>query len=133
MDVTIRITEQDIMGHPDIIDGVKALGLMLAETDKPASMPEQAKTPQAITKAVETPAAYAKEDQTDTEEDKSEPKEEEETQFTPEEVRAALAKVSKAKGKEVVKELLGSFDAKKFSDVDPQKYGPLMEAIKAVK
>lgn len=147
MDITINITGEDIVCNPNIVDAIVVLSNVVAVGEKANATPEKesVKETKAITQAVETPAVYAEEEKTVTEEDKSvteggktdtkedESVPEEETEYTPEEVRAALAKLSKAKGKEVVKELLGSFDAKKFSEVDPQKYDPLMEAINEVK
>lgn len=74
------------------------------------------------------------------EEPKAEPKAEpveEKTEGNQEEisletVRAALAKLSKANGKEAAKEILEMFDASKLTEIPKEKYGELMKAIEEV-
>lgn len=74
--------------------------------------------------------AAAKEETKPAEEDEDE--EGEESEISREEVRAALAKLSKSKGKEVVKDILAEFGAAKLTEVDPEDYGELIKAIKGV-
>lgn len=53
----------------------------------------------------------------------------EEVSATIEEVRAALAKLSKSKGKERAKEILSKFGVSKVTELAPEQYGAVMKEI----
>lgn len=52
------------------------------------------------------------------------------TEIAPETARKALSDLSKAKGKEVAKNIIESFGCTKFTDIPKEKYAELMKAIK---
>ena len=51
------------------------------------------------------------------------------TEHTIEEVRAALAKLSKAKGKDAAKEVLTQFDVNKVTELTKDQYAAVLEAV----
>lgn len=53
-------------------------------------------------------------------------------QFSLEDVRAVLAKKAASGFQDEVKELLGKFNAKKLSDVNPDDYGNLLKEAEAI-
>lgn len=89
--------------------------------------PEQSAAP--AMKNPEKPAPVP-EPEAPKEEAPAEPKTEkgpEEVSYNTVDVRAKLAELNKAGKRDVVAKLLGECGAKKLSDVDPSKYGWLME------
>nr|DAM27376.1 MAG TPA: hypothetical protein [Caudoviricetes sp.] len=62
-----------------------------------------------------------------------ETKQPEESKFTLEEVRKSLGDLSKSKGKEVAKGILGQFNVSKVTELDESQYNSIMEVIKEAK
>lgn len=105
MEITITITNQDILLNPNIIDGVKALGLMLVE--KPEG--------------------------TDTPTDKRLSEESTEPKYSIEEVRKALSDLSKEKGNQAAKNILKAYKVCKVTELSQNEYSGVMDAVKKVK
>lgn len=136
MNIAINITHEDLMKNPNIIDGVKALGQMLAGVDKPATTTAPTKKAQAITEAVESPQAYIEDENIDEPEVKEMPAEDSCADgpfYSIEEVRKALGDLSKAKGTGAAKNILKSFKVSKVTELSESDYPSVMDAVKAVK
>lgn len=121
MDVVITINEQDLMKNPGILDMVKGFAERLAEPAAEAreSNPAVQKIePQKETPVVQTPKEVA------------EPVAE--ITVSIEEVRAALAKVSKKHGAEAAKAILRKHGAENLSGLDATFYAEVLEEAKEV-
>jgi hypothetical protein len=121
MDVVITINEQDLMKNPGILDMVKGFTERLSEP-----VPEvresnhlvQETEPQKETPVAQTPKEVA------------EPVAE--ITVSVEEVRAALAKVSKKHGAEAAKAILRKHGAENLSGLDATFYAAVLEEAKEV-
>lgn len=121
MDVVITINEQDLMKNPGILDMVKGFAERLAEPvpEGRESNPTVQKTePQKETPVAQTPKEVA------------EPVAE--STVSVEEVRAALAKVSKKHGAEAAKAILRKHGAENLSGLDATFYAAVLEEAKEV-
>jgi len=130
MNIAINITHEDLMKNPNIIDGVKALGQMLAGVDKPATTTAPTKKAQAITEAVESPQAYIEDGGLEL---PSADLYEDEPVYSIEEVRKALGDLSKAKGTGAAKNILKAFKVSKVTGLSESNYPGVMDAVKAGK
>ncbi|MGE4214122.1 MAG: hypothetical protein AB7E42_05005 [Anaerotignaceae bacterium] len=130
MNIAINITHEDLMKNPNIIDGVKALGQMLAGEDKAIFTTAPIKEAQAITEAIEEPQEYIEDEGL---EPPSMDSYEDEPAYTIEEVRKALGDLSKAKGTDAAKNILKSFKVSKVTELLQKDYPSVMGAVKAVK
>lgn len=134
MDIRITITNEDILCNPNIIDGVKALGQMLAGGEKADPAPK------ATMGAVETTDSYMEESQAELqidlqEEPQAEPQagpQADTPRYTIEQVRKTLGDLSKAKGASVAKGILKKFDVSKVTELKETDYHDVMLAVKAV-
>lgn len=136
MNIAINITHEDLMKNPNIIDGVKALGQMLAGEDKPVSTTAPIKKAQAITKMAEVPQEYIEDENIEDQSINEPPTEdsyEDELVYSIEEVRKALGDLSKAKGTEAAKNILKAFKVSKVTALSEKDYPSVMDAVKAVK
>lgn len=125
MDVVITINEQDLMKNPGILDMVKGFAERLAEpvAEGQKSNPTVQETePQKETPVAQTPK------------DVAEPVAESGAEITVsvEEVRAALAKVSKKHGAEAAKAILRKHGAENLSGLDTTFYATVLEEAKEV-
>ncbi len=121
MDVVITINEQDLMKNPGILDMVKGFAERLAEpaAEGQKSNPTVQETePQKETPVAQTPKEVA------------EPVAE--STVSIEEVRAALAKVSKKHGAEAAKAILRKHGAENLSGLDATFYAAVLEEAKEV-
>ena len=139
MDVVITINEQDLMKNPGILDMVKGFAECLAEPVPEGQ--ESNPTVQKIEPQKETPVAQTPEDAAQTPEDVAqtpkevaEPVAESGAEITVsiEEVRAALAKVSKKHSAEVAKAILRKHGAENLSGLNDTLYAAVLEEAKAV-
>ena len=130
MNIAINITHEDLMKNPNIIDGVKALGQMLAGADKPVSTTAPTKGHPALTEAIEEPQEYIEDEGI---EPPSADSYEDEPVYSIEEVRKALGDLSKAKGTEAAKNILKAFKVSKVTELSEKDYTSVMDAVKAVK
>lgn len=118
MEFVIRLSEKDVLAHPELLDVIKGLAghsavpKTAAEQVAPASMPEKA--------VAEPPAEKA-----------ASPAEEPAVGI--EEVRAALAKVSKEHGTAHAKALLQQHGAENLSGLDASLYAVVLAEAKAVR
>lgn len=121
MDVVITINEQDLMKNPGILDMVKGFAERLAEptAEGQKSNPTVQETePQKETPVAQTPKEVA------------EPVAE--STVSIEEVRTALAKVSKKHGAEAAKAILRKHGAENLSGLDATFYAAVLEEAKEV-
>lgn len=116
MDVVITINEQDLMKNPGILDMVKGFAERLAEPA--AEVRESNPAAQKETPVAQTPKEVA------------EPVAE--STVSIEEVRAALAKVSKKHGAEAAKAILRKHGAENLSGLDATFYAAVLEEAKEV-
>lgn len=122
MEFVIKLNEKDVLAHPELLDMIKgwvehsAVPKTAAEQVAPASVPERAVTEPPAEKA--SPAA--------------EPPAEEPAVGI-EEVRAALAKVSKEHGTARAKALLQQHGAENLSGLDASLYAAVLAEAKAVR
>ena len=125
MDVVITINEQDLMKNPGILDMVKGFAERLAEPA--AEVRESNPAVQKIEPQKETPVAQ-------TQKEVAEPVAESGAEITVsiEEVRAALAKVSKKHGAEAAKAILRKHGAENLSGLDDTLYAAVLEEAKEV-
>lgn len=121
MDVVITINEQDLMKNPGILDMVKGFAERLAEPA--AEVRESNPAVQKIEPQKETPVAQ-------TPKEVAEPVAE--ITVSIEEVRAALAKVSKKHGAEAAKAILRKHGAENLSGLDATFYAAVLEEAKEV-
>ena len=125
MDVVITINEQDLMKNPGILDMVKGFAERLAEPA--AEVRESNPAVQKIEPQKETPVAQ-------TPKEVAGPVAESGAEITVsiEEVRAALAKVSKKHGAEAAKAILRKHGAENLSGLDATFYAAVLEEAKEV-
>ena len=129
MDVVITINEQDLMKNPGILDMVKGFAERLAEPA--AEVRESNPAAQKIEPQKETPVAQTPRDVAQTpREEVAEPVAE--STVSIEEVRAALAKVSKKHGAEAAKAILRKHGAENLSGLDATFYAAVLEEAKEV-
>lgn len=149
MDIVITINENDLMKNPNIIDMVKGFAHSLREDPKAEEIglthtPVEPETAgQAMAAGLEKGFAEAEqeapvEDQAPWEEPTAEqpaaPMAEEGAEITIsiEEVRAAIAKVSKKHGAATAKKILQNYGAENLSGLDEKFYAAALEEAKAV-
>lgn len=132
MDVVITINEQDLMKNPGILDMVKGFAERLAEPA--AGVRESNPAAQKIEPQKETPVAQTPRDVAQTPKEVAEPVAESGAEITVsiEEVRAALAKVSKKHGAEAAKAILRKHGAENLSGLDDTLYAAVLEEAKGV-
>lgn len=135
MDITIKITHEDILFNPSIIDSVKALGQKLSGQDKPKEVsPVQKVSVSSSTDAVaEGLKKEQVQDQSAQENDVAQEESAQvESQYTVEDIRKALGDLSKAKGNAVAKGILTTFGVSKVTMLKELEYDDVMLAVKAV-
>lgn len=125
MDVVITINEQDLMKNPGILDMVKGFAERLAEPA--AEVRESNPAAQKIEPQKETPVA-----QTPKEVAEAAAESGAEITVSIEEVRTALAKVSKKHGAEAAKAILRKHGAENLSGLDATFYAAVLEEAKEV-
>lgn len=150
MDIVITINENDLMKNPNIFDIVKGFAQGLAEPDSVVDKMEFTYAPaepetvgQAIAAGLE--AGFAEAEQEASVEDKvplEEPAAEQPTEpvaeagaevtISVEELRAALAKVSKKHGAATARQLLQKHGAESISALETKFYAAVLEEAKAV-
>ena len=117
MEFVIKLNEKDVLAHPELLDAIKGwvehseAPKAAADRTAPAPMQEKAATEPPAEKAA-SPA--------------------EEPVVSIEEVRAALAKVSKAHGAARAKALLQQHGAENLSGLDASLYAAVLAEAKAV-
>ena len=125
MDVVITINEQDLMKNPGILDMVKGFAERLAEP-----VPEVQESNPMVQKI--EPQKEASVAQTPKEVAEPVAKSGAEITVSIEEVRAALAKVSKKHGAEAAKAILRKHGAENLSGLDATLYAAVLEEAKEV-
>lgn len=125
MNISINITQEDLIANPDIIDGIKSIAAIL----KPEST-EASKTEKPIKKKEKTVPEPEKPSLEPIKAEKLTP--EPEHQYKLEDVRKALGDLSRSKGATIAKGLLKELDVVKVTDLPESKYPDLMKRIKEV-
>lgn len=138
MDIVITISENDLMKNPNIIDMVKGFAHNLKDpeadaisfTHEPAE-PARAEVPAEVKPEATEEQAPREEPAT---EQTAEPMAEDaaEIAVSIEELRAAIAKVSKKHGAAVAKKILQDHGAESLSALDPKFYAVALKEAKAV-
>lgn len=137
MEVVITINEKDLMKNPSIIDMVKGFAHSL-ESPKAESVATEPTKESVAEATVDTSTAEPAEEQAPweepTTEQPAEPMAEEGAEITIsiEEVRAAIAKVSKKHGAATAKKILQNYGAENLSNLDVKFYAAALEEAKAV-
>lgn len=137
MEVVITINEKDLMKNPSILDMVKGFARSLESPKADSVATEPAKESVAEATA-ETSIGELAEEQAPREEPTTEqpaaPMAEEGAEITIsiEEVRAAIAKVSKKHGAATAKKILQNYGAENLSHLDAKFYAAALEEAKAV-
>lgn len=137
MEVVITINEKDLMTNPSILDMVKGFARSL-ESPKANSVAAESIKESVAEATADTSAAEPVEEQAPWEEPTTEqpaaPMAEEGAEITIsiEEVRAAIAKVSKKHGAATAKKILQNYGAENLSDLDEKFYAAALEEAKAV-
>lgn len=137
MEVVITINEKDLMKNPSILDMVKGFARSLESPKADSAVAEPIKESVAEATA-DISAAEPAEDQAPWEEPTAEqpaaPMAEEGAEITIsiEEVRAAIAKVSKKHGAATAKKILQNYGAENLSGLDAKFYAAALEEAKAV-
>lgn len=137
MEVVITINEKDLMKNPSILDMVKgfAHSLEFPKTDSVVADPIEESAAEGT---ADTSVGEPAEDQAPWEEPTAEqpaaPMAEEGAEITIsiEEVRAAIAKVSKKHGAATAKKILQNYGAENLSGLDVKFYAAALEEAKAV-
>lgn len=127
MDIVITINERDLMKNPGILDMVKGFAEGLAEPAVEALESNSAGMKTEPQK--ETPIAQAQKEETAVE---AAAEGVAESTVSVEEVRAALAKVSKKHGAAKAKAILQEHGADNLSGLDAAVYAAVLEEAKAV-
>ena len=137
MEVVITINEKDMMKNPSILDMEKGFARSLESPKADSVAAEPVK--EAVAEATaDTSAAEPAEEQAPWEEPTAEqpaaPMAEEGAEITIsiEEVRAAIAKVSKKHGAATAKKILQNYGAENLSGLDAKFYAAALEEAKAV-
>lgn len=134
MEIVITINEKDLMKNPSIIDMVKGFARSLespkANSVAAESIKESVAEATADTSAAEEQAPWEE----PTAEQPAVPMAEEGAEITIsiEEVRAAIAKVSKKHGAATAKKILQNYGAENLSGLDAKFYAAALEEAKAV-
>lgn len=131
MDIVITINENDLMKNPNIIDMVKGFANSLKD---PKAETENIGFTHTPTEPVKAEAEEQASWEEPTTEQATEPVAEEAAEVTVsiEELRAAIAKVSKKHGATVAKKILQDHGAESLSALDPKFYAVALEKAKAV-
>lgn len=140
MEVVITINEKDLMKNPSILDMVKgfARSLESPKADSSVAEPIKESVAEATADTADISAAEPTEEQATQEEpaeaQPAEPMAEEGAEITIsiEEVRAAIAKVSKKHGAATAKKILQNYGAENLSGLDEKFYAAALEEAKAV-
>lgn len=137
MEVVITINEKDLVKNPSILDMVKGFARSLESPKADSAVAEPIK--ESVTEATaDISAAEPTEEQATQEEpaeaQPAEPMAEEGAEITIsiEEVRAAIAKVSKKHGAATAKKILQNYGAENLSGLDEKFYAAALEEAKAV-
>ncbi len=126
MNIVITIEEKDIMKNPDILDMAKSFARSLEE-------PAEAQPVEPVAEAPEVaPAEEPAEEPTMEQPAESVAEEGAEVTISIEEVRAAIAKVSKKHGAATAKQILKNYGADNLSGLDEKFYSAALEEAKAV-
>lgn len=135
MDIVITISENDLMKNPNIIDMVKGFAHSLKdpEADAISFTHEPAKAEVLAEVKPEAAEEQAPMEEPATEQT-AEPMAEDaaEIAVSIEELRAAIAKVSKKHGAAVAKKILQDHGAESLSALDPKFYAVALKEAKAV-
>ena len=137
MEVVITINEKDLMKNPSILDMVKgfARSLESPKTDSVAAEPVKESVAEATADTADTSSAEERAPwEEPTEEQPAAPMAEGGAEITIsiEEVRAAIAKVSKKHGAATAKKILQNYGAENLSGLDAKFYAAALEEAKAV-
>lgn len=131
MDITIHITEQDLIKNPEIIDALKLIADSLK--DEESNHVEESTALEAVQEEQYTPADWLAEEmekeaeaeealdpvEVPSEEEKQEPKE---IPYTQEDVRKAVSSYARKHSAAQAKEILMKHGASKVTDLDPCRY-----------
>lgn len=144
MEINIKITEQDLQEHPEILHIIHSVTKKVVLTDEPKEVPASDPEEPTTWEGTPVPAEYGmavykaepeEEPKEETPAPASEPEtetEEPEKKYTIEDIRVALAEMRDEKGIKEARGLLLKFGANKVSDLKPEHYENFIKEAREV-